>query len=109
MTLSEIKDPDGGLAILITERSACVSCLQEVGAGRRWGIISQHSCLGGLEVSVPWSRKEGRGGVPLKERRPTGWDKKVKEGWFGPQGKDRKALPLGADSVFVQLKAAPLG
>lgn len=82
-------------------------------ASGRWGqvggTVSQHSCLGGLEVSVPWSRKDGEGGVPLKERRPPGWDKKEKEGWFGPQGKDRKALTPTEDSVLVQLKAAPLG
>lgn len=44
----------------------------------------------------------------MRERRLTGWDKKVKEDWFGPQGKDRKALILSADLVFVQLKAALL-
>ena len=49
------------------------------------------------------------GGVPLRGRRPAGWDKKGKEGGLGPQGKDGKGLlPAGA-AVFVQLKAAPLG
>lgn len=44
----------------------------------------------------------------MRERRLTGWYKKVKEDRFGPQGKDRKALTPSADLVFVQLKAALL-
>lgn len=44
----------------------------------------------------------------MRERRLTGWYKKVKEDWFGLQGKDRKALTPSADLVFVQLKAALL-
>lgn len=45
----------------------------------------------------------------MRGRRPAGWDKKGKEGGFGPQGKDRKALIPAVVAVFVQLKAAPLG
>lgn len=108
MTLSEVKDPDGEGLFVLSQNHQLVSP-----ASGRWGqaggVISQHPCLGGLEVSVPWSRRNRAGGVPLKERRPTGWDKKEKEGWFGPQGKDRKALTPTEDSVLVQLKAAPLG
>lgn len=108
MTLSEVKDPDGGgLLALITERSVCVSCLWEVGA-RGWDYFTTLLPWwpGGL---CPLEQEGRRGRSALKETRPTGWDKKEKEGWFGPQGKDRKALTTTEDSVLVQLKAAPLG
>lgn len=107
MTLAEIKDPEGRLPLLLTEQSALVPCLW--GWGQVGGTVSPLAHLGGLKVSVPWSGKEGWGGVPLRERRPAGWDKKVQEGWFGPAGEDRKALTPAVASVFAQLRAALLG
>lgn len=43
--------------------------------GREGGITSEHSCLSDPKVSISWSW----GGEPLRERRLTGWDKKIKE------------------------------
>lgn len=91
--MAKIKDPEGGLPLLLTEQSAPVPCLWVW--GQVGGTVSQHAHLGGLKVSVPWSGKEGWGGVPPRDGRPAGWDTKAQEGWFSPPGKDRKALTPG--------------
>lgn len=68
------------------------SCLLPLEVGAVGGIVSQ---------LLPWwpdglcpLEQKGRvgRGAPLRERRPTGWDRNVKEDWVGPRGKDRKAL-----------------
>lgn len=103
--MTETNDPDGESPILSTEQSASVPCLWEVGAGGRDHFTA---LLPWWPQSLYLLELEGWGGVPLRERRLTGREEKVKEDWFGPRGKDRKALTPIADLVFVQLKAALL-
>lgn len=83
MTLSEVKDPDGGgLLALITERLAYVSCLWEVGAGGRDYFTTLLPWWPGSLCPLEQEGRSGRSAFEGKEAY-----------WLGQEGKGGLVWP----------------